>query len=161
LVSVSGVLSRASRLIAFVLPMATSAGILKEIEFVPLTSSKVLVVVVVDDGQVARKAIDLGEMVEPHVLRQAANYLNTEFAGLPRGDVREAVIARLEQERNLYDALRSRALKLARSGLNELPRRPALFVEGASSLLDERAEASGVSMATLRALLRMVEEKER
>jgi heat-inducible transcriptional repressor len=161
LVSVSGVLSRASRLIAFALPMTDSAGILKEIEFVPLTSTKILVVVVVDDGRVTRKAIDLGESVEPPELRQAANYLNTEFAGLPLEEVREGVIARLQQERTLYDELRSRALRLACSGLNELPRRPSLFVDGASSLLDDRADASSVSMSTLRALLRMVEEKGR
>ena len=68
---------------------------------------------------------------------------------------------RLRHERTLYDALRSRALKLAQTGLEELPRRPSLFVDGASALLDESAEASGISIATLRALLRMVEEKER
>src|SRR5712691_2334930 len=43
LVSVSGVLSRASKLVAFALPMADGYGILKEIEFVPLSASKVLV----------------------------------------------------------------------------------------------------------------------
>jgi heat-inducible transcriptional repressor len=52
-------------------------------------------------------------------------------------------------------------LRLIQSSLEEFPRRPSLFVDGASSLLDERTEASGISMATLRALLRMVEEKER
>src|SRR6266496_2967110 len=41
LVSVSGVLSRASRLVAFALPTADGYGILKEIDFVPLTDSKV------------------------------------------------------------------------------------------------------------------------
>src|SRR5712692_3433756 len=83
LVSVSGVLSRASRLVAFALPMAGGYGILKEIEFVRLSPSRVLVVVVTDGGQVTRKAIDVGEEVKPQELRQAANYLNTEFAGLP------------------------------------------------------------------------------
>src|SRR5262245_35823447 len=161
LASGSGVLSRAARLIAFALPMADGLGILKEIEFVPLSGTKVLVVVVVDDGEVVRKAIDINEEIDAQTLRQAANYLNTEFAGLPIDEVRAAVIARLEQERNLYDALRSRALRLAQTGLGDLPRRPSLFVEGASALLDERTEASGISMATLRALMRMVEEKER
>jgi heat-inducible transcriptional repressor len=161
LVSVSGVLSRASRLVAFALPMPNGYGVLKEIEFVPLSASKVLVVVVADGGQVTRKAIDVGEELKPRDLRQAANYLNTEFAGLPLEDVRAAVIARLQQERTLYDALRSRALRLAHSSLEEFPRRPSLFVDGASSLLDARTEASGVSIGTLRALLRMVEEKER
>ncbi|HEV3215803.1 MAG TPA: heat-inducible transcriptional repressor HrcA [Vicinamibacterales bacterium] len=161
LVSVSGVLSRASRLVAFALPMSDGYGILKEIEFVRLSASKVLVVVVTDVGQVTRKAIDVGEEVKPQELRQAANYLNTEFAGLPLERVRAAVVERLQQERTLYSALRSRALRLVRSSLEEFPRRPSLFVDGASSLLDERTEASGISMATLRALLRMVEEKAR
>ncbi len=159
--SVSGVLSRASRLIAFALPLEDGCGILKEIEFVPLTDSKLLVIVVTDEGQVSRKAIDLGKELHPHDLRHAANFLNTEYAGLPLDDVRAAVIERLRQERTLYDALQARALRLAQSGLEEFPRRPSLFVDGASSLLDESAEASGISLATLRALLRMVEEKER
>ena len=161
LVSVSGVLSRASRLVAFALPMADGYGILKEIEFVVLSASKVLVVVVAEGGQVTRKAIDVGEELNPQDLRQAANYLNTEFAGLPLEDVRAAVIERLQQERTLYDTLRSRALRLAQCSLEEFPRRPSLFVDGASSLLDEHTEASGLSISTLRALLRMVEEKER
>jgi heat-inducible transcriptional repressor len=160
LAAVSLVLSRASRLVAFALPITAGDGILKEIEFVPLSSTKVLVVVVADGGQVSRKAIEVGEEIDPQALRQAANYLNTEFSGMPLEDIRIAVMERLRHERTLCDALRSRALKLAQTGLEELPRRPSLFVDGASSLLDETAE-DGVSIGTLRALLRMVEEKER
>ena len=136
-------------------------GILKEIEFVPLSSTKVLVVVVTDGGQVSRKAIDVGEDIDPHDLRQAANYLNTEFAGMPLEHIRLAVLERLRHERTLCDALRARALKLAQTGLEELPRKSPLFVDGASSLLDETSEDSGISIGTLSALLRMVEEKER
>ena len=160
LAAVSQVLSRTARLVAFALPM-TSEGILKEIEFVPLSATKVLVIVVADGGQVSRKAIDVGEEIDSHDLRQAANYLNTEFAGMPLEHIRLAIMERLRHERTLCDALRARALKLAHSGLEELPRRPSLFVDGAFSLLDETSEDSGVSIATLRALLRMVEEKER
>ena len=60
----SQVLSRASQLVAFALPMATGEGILKEIDFVPLRPTKVLVVVVADGGQVSRKAIDVDEELE-------------------------------------------------------------------------------------------------
>jgi len=161
LVSGSGVLSRASRLVAFALPITDGSGILKEIDFVPLSATKVLVVVVVEGGQVARKAVDLGESVTPQDLWQAANYINTEFGGMPIEEVRASVIERLKQERTLYDVLRSRALRLADSSLHDFPRRQSVFVDGASSLLDESAGPSGVSLATLRALLRMMEEKER
>jgi heat-inducible transcriptional repressor len=160
LAAVSQVLSRASRLVAFALPM-TSDGILTEIEFIPLGSTKVLVVVVADGGQVSRKAIDVGEEIDALDLRQASNYLNTEFAGMPLEQIRLAVLERLHHERTLCDALRARALRLAQTGLEELPRRPSLFVDGASALLDEAGEDSSISLATLSALLRMVEEKAR
>lgn len=160
LAAVSQVLSRASRLVAFALPMSAD-GILKEIEFVPLSATKVLVVVVADGGQVSRKAIDVGEEIDVQDLRQASNYLNTEFAGMPLEHIRLAVMERLRHERTLADALRSRALKLAQTGLEELPKKSPLFVDGASSLLDEASEDSGITLGTLSALLKMVEEKER
>lgn len=161
LAAVSQVLSRASRLVAFALPFTAGEGILKEIEFVPLSSTKVLVVVVADGGQVSRKAIEVGEEIDAQDLRQASNYLNTEFAGMPLDLIRVAVLERLRHERTLCDALRSRALRLAQSGLEEVGRKSPLFVDGASSLLDDTDEDSGISITTLRAVLRMVEEKER
>ena len=145
LAAVSQVLSRASRLVAFALPMSRD-GILKEIEFVPLSATRVLVVVVADGGQVSRKAIDVGEEIDAQDLRQASNYLNTEFAGMPLEHIRLAVMERLRHERTLCDALRSRALKLAQNGLEELPRKSPLFVDGASSLLDEAGEDSGITI---------------
>jgi heat-inducible transcriptional repressor len=93
-------------------------------------------------------------------LAQAANYLNTEFAGLPLLDVREAVLERLRQERTLYDQLLTRALRLARSTLEEIPKQQTFYVEGAASLLDGPTQ-EGISLATLRALVEMMEEKER
>jgi heat-inducible transcriptional repressor len=161
LASVSLVLSRASHLVAFALPMPVGEGILKEIDFMPLSATKVLVVVVAEGGQISRKAIELGEDISQQDLRQAANYLNGEFAGLPLEEVRKAIVERLHQERTLYDQLRARALRMARTSLEEMPRRPSVFVDGTSSLVDELAEEGSVSVATLRTLLRMVEEKER
>jgi len=159
LASVSHLVSRAARQVGFALA-ATPAAVLHRIEFVPLGGSRVLVVVVARGNQVTQKAIDTGEEIQQTDLVEAANYLNTEFAGLPLLDVREAVLARLQQERTLYDQLLSRALRLARSTLEELPSTQAFHVEGAASLL-EGSPHDGVSMATLRALLEMMEEKER
>jgi len=74
--------------------------------------------------------------------------------------VREAVLARLAQERTIYDQLMARALRLARVTLEELPSQNAFHVEGAASLLDTPSPDS-VALPTLRALLEMMEEKER
>jgi len=159
LASVSHLVSRAARQVGFALA-DTPAPVLHRIEFVPLGGSRVLVVVVARGDQVTQKVVDAGEDVRSDDLVQAANYLNTEFAGLPLGQVREAVLSRLEQERTLYDQLLTRALRLARSTLEELPSSQTFHVEGAASLLDGGAQ-DGVSLATLRALLEMMEEKER
>jgi heat-inducible transcriptional repressor len=159
LASVSHLVSKAARHVGFALA-GTPGAVLQRIEFVPIGSGRVLVVVVSQGNQITQKVVDAGEDVRTDELVQAANYLNTEFAGLPLLDVREAVTARLEQERTLYDQLLTRALRLAQSSLEELPREHAFHVEGASSLLASPAQ-EGLSVATLRALLEMMEEKER
>jgi heat-inducible transcriptional repressor len=158
LISVSHLVSRAARYVGFALA-DNHGGILQRIEFVALGGSRVLVVVVSRGGQVTQKVVDAGEEVRPVDLVQAANYLNTEFAGLRLADVREAVLARLQQERSLYDELLRRALLLAQQTLDALPGRPAFHVEGAAALLDDADDA--VSKGTLRALLQMMEEKAR
>lgn len=165
LLDMSHVLSRVSRHLGFALVQPAEVAILERIEFIPVARAKVLVVVVARGGQVAQKVIDLAEPMSADELRQAATYLNTEFSGLPLGEVHGAVERRLRLERTLYDALLSRTLRLASSTLEDLPQRPTLFVEGASSLLvgsDDRSQPHGeVSLGTLRALLRMMEEKRR
>jgi heat-inducible transcriptional repressor len=134
--------------------------VLQRIEFVPLGGSRVLVIVVSRGSQVLQKVVDVGEEVSSEALVHAANYLNTEFAGLDLIDVREAVLARLQQERTLYDELMSRALRIARSTLAELSPQHAFYVEGAASLVADGPQ-DAVPLATLRALLQMMEEKER
>jgi heat-inducible transcriptional repressor len=159
LASVSHLVSRAARHVGFALA-ADDSAVLQRIEFVPLDGSQVLVVVVSRGNQFTQKVVDAGERVRPDDLAQAARYLNTEFAGLPLLDVREAVLERLRQERTLYDRLLARALMLARSTLEDLPHVAMFHVEGAASLLEHEGQ-DGVSTATLRALLEMMEEKER
>lgn len=160
LAGMSHVVSRAARQVGFALAGSTGA-MLQRLDFVALGGARVLVVMVSQGNQVTQKVVDAGEDVRPGDLAQAANYLNTEFGGLPLLTVREAVIARLQQERTLYDQLLTRALRLARETLDELPAQQAFHVEGAASLLDGAAGADPISMATLRALFEMMEEKER
>jgi heat-inducible transcriptional repressor len=160
LASASHVVSKMSRHVGFALA-ESQVAVLQRIEFVLLGGSRVLVVVVARGQQVSQKVIDAGEEVRSEDLVQAANYLNTEFAGLPLFEIRDAVLERLRQERTLYDALLARALRLANSTLEQMPTQQLFFVEGASSLLDVRAADGSVSLATLRALLEMMEEKER
>jgi heat-inducible transcriptional repressor len=161
LTTVSHVLSEASHHVGFAVPPQSAEPAFQRIDFVPLSDTKVLVVVVMSAGQVSNKVVDIGEHLEMGDLHQAANYLNEQFAGLPLSEVRLAVAARAAEERTLYDALLSRALRLAQSTFADLAEPRVLFIEGAASLIEESQDGGRISLATLRTLLRMIEEKHR
>lgn len=158
-------LSRASHHIGFAVAMASSDAILQHIDFAPLDSRKVLVIVVSTGGQITHKVVEHPEGFDAVALRQAANFINTEYSGLRIGEVRAALMQRLEEERVLYDELLQRALRLARAGLDEinaLTPSVSLFIQGASTLFESvSAHDERLSLETLRSLFRMIEEKDR
>lgn len=158
--SASHMLSEVSRHVGFAIAPANAQAVFQRIEFVPLSSNRILVVMVARGNLVSQKTIDIGEEVDSSELAKAANYLNQEFAGHTLDDVRESVLRRLREERTLYDQLLGLALRLASSSLGQMER-PAVCIDGTSSLVDEVVRASGLSTSTLRALLLMVEEKQR
>jgi heat-inducible transcriptional repressor len=155
---VSHMLSQASRSVGFAIRPAHEAAVFDRVEFVPLAATRVLVVIVASGGHVIQKVIDIGEPLAADDLRQAANYLNAEFSGLPLYRAREAVLERINEERLLYDALRARAMRLATSTFADLPDDQTMYFEGTSALLDD---ASGLTVQTLQALLQMIEEKQK
>jgi heat-inducible transcriptional repressor len=156
--SVSHLISQASHQIGFAVRPAHEAAVFDRVEFIPLSSSRVLVVIVARGGHVLQKAIDTAEPLTADELREAATYLNHEFSGLPLYRAREAVLERIREERLLYDALLARAMKLATSMFADLPEGPTMYVEGTASLL---GEAHGLTLGALRTLMQMIEEKQR
>lgn len=159
--STSHVLSEAGKGVGFAIAPPNAQAIFQHIEFVPISGSRVLVVMVTSGNQVQQKTVDIGESVGTSELVQAANYLNAEFGGRSLDDVRAGVLQRLREERSLYDQLLGFALRLASTSLNSLEQPTAVYLDGASTLLDEVVQLSGVASSTLKTLWRMVEEKQR
>src|SRR5687767_12316994 len=160
LASTSHVLSEGSKGVGFAIAPPNAQALFQRIEFVPLSGSRILVVVVASGNQVSQKTVDIGESVNTSELVQAANYLNAEFSGRTLDDVRTGVVQRLKEERSLYDQLLGLALRLASSSFENLDRPTSVYLDGTSTLLEE-VQASGISASTLRTLWRMVEEKQR
>src|SRR6266850_5653939 len=80
---VSHMVSQASGHIGFAVRPAHEAAVFDRVEFIPLGGARVLVVIVARGGHVIQKVIDVSEAVTADELREAANYLNVEFSGLP------------------------------------------------------------------------------
>lgn len=159
---VSHEVSRAAHHVGFAIAPAADTARLEHLEFVPLDSERILVVVVSDGGQISHKVITPARQYAPAELQQAANFLNTEFRGRSVGEIRQIVLERVREERTLYDALVERALLLASSTFDEVEAVPIVFVQGTSFLIEEMGgEDPEETLQTLRTLLLMIEEKTR
>jgi heat-inducible transcriptional repressor len=158
--SASHVLSAVSRHVGFAIAPPNAQAVFHRIEFVPLSGHRILVVLVARGNQVSQKTIDVGEAITQAELEKAASFLNNEFSGRTLEEVREGVLTRLREERTLYDQLLGLALRLASSSFATTDQ-PMVSIDGTSSLLEEVVRASGLSLPALRALLTMVEEKQR
>jgi heat-inducible transcriptional repressor len=162
LAHVSHEVSKASHQVGFAIAPGAEMTTLEHLDFVPLDGGKLLVVVVAAGGHITHKVIDPSEAYGPGELQQAANYLNSEFKGHSLLEVRQAVLERLSEERTLYDALMARALRLASSTFEDMESGPSIFIQGTSLLLDDiGSDDPDLALATLRTLLRMIEEKTR
>ena len=157
-------LSRGAHHVGFVMAPARPSARLQHIDFVMLEAGRVLIVVVATGGRITHKVIELTGRIDQVQLTQAANYINREFAGLTMHEAREAIVERMHQERILYDALMARALEMAKSGLSDVSPGETLHVQGTGYLFDEilgDAADRDRALETLRARVRMIEEKNR
>ncbi len=158
LAQVSHLIAQASQGLGFAAAPAHEAAVFDRVEFVSISRSRVLVVIIARGGQVMQKVIETDEPLTADDLRAAANYLNAEFSGLPLARAREAVVERMQAERILYDKLLARAIRLAESTFADLPVADVVHVEGASTLLGAH---HGLTLDTLQALVEMIEQKQR
>jgi heat-inducible transcriptional repressor len=155
-------LSRVSRNVAFALAPASPSARLQHIDFIALERQRVLVIVVTTGGAVTHKVIDTTEDVNQTTLLEAANYVNAEFTGLTLHEIRASIVARMREDRMVYDALMKRALHLAQNGLADVNPTETLHVQGASLLMDDLsmdAAERDRMLAALRVIFRMIEEK--
>ena len=102
----SDVVGKASKLLSDVTKMAgvvtlprRKSVILRHIEFLPMSSTRVLVIFVTDGEEVHNKIIHTSRLFSAAELQQAANYLNSIYAGLSLTKIRELLVCDLENDR--------------------------------------------------------------
>ena len=128
----------------------------RQVEFVKLRETRVLVVFVSAAGLVTNKLMQLDRPIEPGELERAANYLNEKLAQGTWETLRERILAEMRADQTALHGLIETALQLAERGLDVGG--AAVLVEGEESFLDA-PEFADVHKA--RALLRAFAEKDR
>jgi len=122
---------------------------LRHVEFLPLTGSRVLAILVMNEKEVQNRIIHTGREYDEIELRQAANFVNAHFAGRSLDVIRDEMLGRLRQTRKKIDRLLETAIDIASQALVPEEQQTGYIVAGQSHLLDN---ASADNMARLREL---------
>lgn len=109
----SKMLSSVTRLAGLVtLPRQPHAA-LTQIEFVPLSDNRALAVLVVNGREVQNRILQLDRPFTTEELKRASNYLNQHVAGRELSQVRELLLAQLQETRAHLNSAMLDAIRLA------------------------------------------------
>jgi len=143
-------LSRSAGLV--VAPKADKA--IRHIEFVSLSATRALAVIVPEDGMVENRLMELQPGTTPDILKQASNFLSERLYNKTFSEMREALKLEIGQRRDELGALMTRIIE---DGLATQAGDGTLIVRGAANLLPQD---SLQDIDLIRTLMEQLEAKE-
>jgi heat-inducible transcriptional repressor len=85
----------------------------RHIEFLPLSDNRVLVILVVNDGEVQNRVLNLERGYDAGSLQQIGNYLNSHFAGRDIHEARRELLDEMQRTRESMNQLMLAAIGMA------------------------------------------------
>jgi heat-inducible transcriptional repressor len=123
---------------------------LRQIEFLPLSDCRVLVILVINDREVQNRILQLDRDYTETELQQAANFINEKYAGFDMMQVRDQLVADLEKVRNSMNQAMLDIISVAQSAVEGAADPGGEFVLAGETNLMDFAELSDIE--TLRKL---------
>jgi heat-inducible transcriptional repressor len=118
---------------------------LSQIEFLPLSENRVLVVMVINGRDVQNRIVHLERYYPAEELRRAANFLNQQFGGKELSQIRSDIVAELAQAGETLNQLMRDAIHVAQQAVGGGGRHgEAEYVIAGETNLMEFAELSNV-----------------
>lgn len=135
LAQASEMLSAMSQFVGVVTMPQRSHGVFKHIDFMALDGNRVLVILVLPDNEVQNRIVQLPVAVEASALEQAANYLNRHCIGKDFSQIRQHLLAELQNTRAEMDALLNAAMSVSGQMLAESPRTDGMLLSGQTRMM--------------------------
>jgi heat-inducible transcriptional repressor len=131
----SSLLSEITRMAGVVMIPRRERVTLRHLEFLPLSGSQVLVILVINERDVQNRIIQTARTFSHSELQQMANYLNQEFAGKDLNEVRESLLAEMRDVREHMNRLMVNAIEVASQAFS--PEQPTddYFLAGETHLM--------------------------
>lgn len=127
---------------------------LRQVEFVPISAGKVLVILIGEDGHVENRLLEVSPKISPSVFEQASNYINHHIKGRTLNQALSFISSDLKQMHQQLDNLAAGLIAdgLAVWGGGD---KSSLIVKGQSHLFDHANDIEHI-----RTLFNMLEAKE-
>ena len=129
---------------------------LRQVEFLPLSENRVLVILVINEREVQNRIIELERPLTESQLKSAAELINQRYAGAELSDVKSQLLREMKEARSRIDGYMEAALDLANQALQSDPEDDDYVVAGENYLL---GQASPEDMGKLRELFDAFERK--
>ena len=117
--SASSLLSGLTQMIGVVAVPKRNQIKLRQVEFLPLSSNRVLVILVLNDREVQNRIIYTDRLYSASELQHASNYLNTHFVGKELVVARQELLAAIKSEKENMAALLKAAIEVADTTVEE------------------------------------------
>lgn len=134
--SASKMLSDMTRLAGVVMVPKRNQEKVRQIEFVPLSNTRVLAVIVTTAGEILNRIIDTSRQFKRSELEQLSNYITAHYAGRDLQSVRRQVFDEMQATRADMDRLMAEALSMASEAFSETDSQPDMVVSGQTNLMD-------------------------
>lgn len=131
---------------------------LRHIEFVSLSSDRVLVIIVTEDGRVENRIMVSEPGWTPAALAEATNFLNARIRGRTLNEVRAEIMAEHERQRAELDELTRRVIDAGMATWAGDDERATLIVRGRANLLDDVTAAE--DLERIRGLFNTLETRQ-
>lgn len=155
--SVSRMLSEVTSLAGVVSVPRGQHATLRQIEFLPLSDNRILVILVINDREVQNRILHVERDYSASELTQAANFINEHYAGIELPNIRERIVEDLERLRSSMNQAMVDIIAVAQSAIEEAPPTRSDFVVAGETNLMDFAELSDVE--TLRRLFEAFSKK--
>jgi heat-inducible transcriptional repressor len=92
---------------------------LRQVEFLPLSGDRVLVILVLNEREVQNRIIHTGRVFSENELREATIVVNQRFAGRPLDQVQDQILREMQDARSQIDTYLQASLDLASKALQQ------------------------------------------
>ena len=154
--SASNLLTQVTAQAGIVTVPRPTASQLRQIEFLPLSDSRVLVILVVNEREVQNRVIELSRPLSEEQLKVAADLINQRYAGNNLSEVKRMLVAEMADARARIDEQLEAALQVAKDAMEPEDAQEEYVVAGESRLIQQ---AGANDMDKLRELFDAFERK--